>query len=220
MSCRPQRAIRLTDAAAGRPASPLEGIFLFLHRLTLWLAFDARLQHNAVFQWRSRDSSSMTYLIFAAAALAEIAGCFAFWAWWRLDKSPLWLAPGLAALIAFAWLLTLVEADVRRPRLRRLWRHLYFGVAAVAVGRRRAAPRPLGCRRGRHLPCRRDRYCGGAARGVTWSFPPHSVRRSTGRWRARRFPNCGVRRILLSRRNRTELRDGRLHLSDDLAVKA
>jgi ribosomal protein RSM22 (predicted rRNA methylase) len=25
---------------------------------------------------------------------------------------------------------------------------------------------------------------------------------------------------LLSRRNRTELRDGRLHLSDDLAVKA
>ena len=53
----------------------------------------------------------MTYLIFAAAALAEIAGCFAFWAWWRLDKSALWLAPGLAALVSFAWLLTLVEAD-------------------------------------------------------------------------------------------------------------
>jgi small multidrug resistance family-3 protein len=53
----------------------------------------------------------MTYPIFAAAALAEIAGCFAFWAWWRLDRSPLWLAPGLAALIAFAWLLTLVEAE-------------------------------------------------------------------------------------------------------------
>ncbi len=53
----------------------------------------------------------MTYLIFAAAALCEIAGCFAFWAWWRLDKSPLWLLPGLVALVLFAWLLTLSEAD-------------------------------------------------------------------------------------------------------------
>jgi small multidrug resistance family-3 protein len=53
----------------------------------------------------------MTYAIFAAAALAEIAGCFAFWAWLRLDKSPLWLVPGVAALIAFAWLLALTESD-------------------------------------------------------------------------------------------------------------
>ena len=53
----------------------------------------------------------MTYAIFAAAALAEIAGCFAFWAWWRLDRSALWLVPGLAALIAFAWLLALSESD-------------------------------------------------------------------------------------------------------------
>ncbi|RWF61506.1 MAG: hypothetical protein E5W86_15215, partial [Mesorhizobium sp.] len=40
----------------------------------------------------------MTYLIYIAAALAEIAGCFSFWAWWRLEKSPLWLAPGLVSL--------------------------------------------------------------------------------------------------------------------------
>ncbi len=53
----------------------------------------------------------MTYAIFAAAALAEIAGCFAFWAWWRLDRSALWLVPGLAALVAFAWLLALSESD-------------------------------------------------------------------------------------------------------------
>lgn len=46
-----------------------------------------------------------TLPLFAAAALAEIAGCFAFWAWWRLDRSALWLLPGLAALAAFAWLL-------------------------------------------------------------------------------------------------------------------
>lgn len=30
----------------------------------------------------------MTYLIYLAAALAEIAGCFAFWAWLKLDRSP------------------------------------------------------------------------------------------------------------------------------------
>ncbi|GLS32409.1 small multidrug resistance family-3 protein [Mesorhizobium albiziae] len=53
----------------------------------------------------------MTYPIFAAAALAEIAGCFAFWAWWRLDKSPLWLVPGIASLMLFAWLLTLSDTD-------------------------------------------------------------------------------------------------------------
>lgn len=51
----------------------------------------------------------MTYLIYAAAALAEIAGCFAFWAWLKLDKSPLWLIPGVASLALFAWLLTLVD---------------------------------------------------------------------------------------------------------------
>lgn len=49
--------------------------------------------------------------VYAAAALAEIAGCFAFWAWARLDKSPLWLIPGMASLVFFAWILTRVEAD-------------------------------------------------------------------------------------------------------------
>ena len=48
----------------------------------------------------------MTYLVFVAAAAAEIAGCFAFWAWWRLDKTVLWLVPGILSLIVFAWLLT------------------------------------------------------------------------------------------------------------------
>ena len=47
---------------------------------------------------------------YVAAALAEIAGCFAFWAWLRLGKSALWLLPGAASLLAFAWLLTLVDS--------------------------------------------------------------------------------------------------------------
>ena len=40
--------------------------------------------------------------IYPLAALAEIGGCFAFWAWLKLDRSPLGLAPGLLCLIAFA----------------------------------------------------------------------------------------------------------------------
>ena len=53
----------------------------------------------------------MTAFLYLAAALAEIAGCFAFWAWLRLGKSPLWLAPGMASLVLFAWLLTRVDSD-------------------------------------------------------------------------------------------------------------
>ena len=53
----------------------------------------------------------MTALIYLLAAGAEIAGCFAFWAVLRLDRSPLWLVPGVASLVLFAWLLTRVEAD-------------------------------------------------------------------------------------------------------------
>ena len=45
------------------------------------------------------------------AALAEIAGCFAFWSWLRLGRSVLWLVPGLLALMLFAWALTRVDAD-------------------------------------------------------------------------------------------------------------
>ncbi len=53
----------------------------------------------------------MTFLIYPFAALAEIAGCFAFWAWLKLDRSPLWLLPGLVSLALFAWLLTLVPSE-------------------------------------------------------------------------------------------------------------
>lgn len=51
------------------------------------------------------------YLIYALAALAEIAGCFAFWAWMKMDRSILWLLPGVASLVAFAWALTLIPTE-------------------------------------------------------------------------------------------------------------
>ena len=53
----------------------------------------------------------MIYAIYAVAALGEIAGCFAFWAWLRLGKSVLWLVPGMISLAIFAWALTLVPTD-------------------------------------------------------------------------------------------------------------
>lgn len=53
----------------------------------------------------------LTVAAYVGAALAEIAGCFAFWAWARLDRSPLWLVPGMASLALFAWLLTLIDSD-------------------------------------------------------------------------------------------------------------
>jgi small multidrug resistance family-3 protein len=53
----------------------------------------------------------MNAFVYIGAALAEIAGCFAFWAWLRLDKPVWWLAPGIASLCLFAYLLTLVDAQ-------------------------------------------------------------------------------------------------------------
>jgi small multidrug resistance family-3 protein len=47
---------------------------------------------------------------YGLAAFAEIAGCFAFWAWLRLAKSPWWLVPGMGALVSFAWALTRIDA--------------------------------------------------------------------------------------------------------------
>ena len=49
--------------------------------------------------------------VYPLAALAEIGGCLAFWAWLKLDRSPLWIAPGVVSLIAFAWLLTLIPSE-------------------------------------------------------------------------------------------------------------
>ncbi len=53
----------------------------------------------------------LTIPIYVLAAFAEIGGCFAFWSWLRLDRSPLWLLPGMASLGLFAWALTRIDAD-------------------------------------------------------------------------------------------------------------
>jgi small multidrug resistance family-3 protein len=52
-----------------------------------------------------------TTLVYIGAAIAEIAGCFAFWGWLRLSKPVWWLLPGILSLIVFAYLLTLVDTN-------------------------------------------------------------------------------------------------------------
>jgi len=49
-------------------------------------------------------------LWYSLAALGEIAGCFAFWAWLRLGKHPLWALPGVVSLVVFALALTRIDA--------------------------------------------------------------------------------------------------------------
>jgi small multidrug resistance family-3 protein len=52
-----------------------------------------------------------TVVVYVLAALAEIAGCFSFWSWLWLGKPIWWLIPGgIASLVCFASLLTLVES--------------------------------------------------------------------------------------------------------------
>ena len=51
-----------------------------------------------------------SFAYYIAAAVAEIAGCFAFWAWLRLGRSVYWIVPGVISLTVFALLLTRIES--------------------------------------------------------------------------------------------------------------
>jgi len=50
--------------------------------------------------------------VYCLAALGEISGCFAFWAWLRMQHSALWAIPGLLSLAAFAVLLTRIDVHL------------------------------------------------------------------------------------------------------------
>lgn len=49
--------------------------------------------------------------LFIAAALFEIAGCFAFWHWLRRGGSAAWAVVGIVSLVAFA--VALARVDIR-----------------------------------------------------------------------------------------------------------
>lgn len=66
--------------------------------------------HANMMQWIDAPSSFHAF-DFTGAAVAEIAGCFAFWVWLRQGQSIWWLVPGVISLAAFAYLLTLAPSD-------------------------------------------------------------------------------------------------------------
>jgi small multidrug resistance family-3 protein len=71
---------------------------------------DGRYATAAEAEPRNREGRMQTIAAYVGAAIAEIAGCFAFWAWLRLDQSIWWVVPGLVSLALFAALLTLVDS--------------------------------------------------------------------------------------------------------------
>jgi len=52
----------------------------------------------------------LNWIWFVLAAVFEIGGCYAFWAWLRLEKPAVWLIPGVISLVLFALVLTRVDA--------------------------------------------------------------------------------------------------------------
>jgi small multidrug resistance family-3 protein len=66
---------------------------------------------NVFFGGANAGFRGVTILAYVGAAIAEIAGCFGFWAWLRLGKSAWWLVPSMLSLALFAYLLTLSEVD-------------------------------------------------------------------------------------------------------------
>lgn len=75
-------------------------------------------------------SGMKTGLILLVAALAEIGGCFAFWAWLRLGRTFLWILPGCCSLLLFACLLTLVDTPLA-GRAYAAYGGIYIGVAVL-----------------------------------------------------------------------------------------
>jgi len=54
----------------------------------------------------------VSLIVYSAAALFEIAGCFAFWAVLRLHRSVWWILPGAISVVLFALLLTRIDVNL------------------------------------------------------------------------------------------------------------
>lgn len=74
-----------------------------------WLYYEkSEIQILFVIQEKIVVTSLFFYLL---AAITEIAGCFAFWHWYRNHGSVWILIPGILSLIAFAFFLTRIESN-------------------------------------------------------------------------------------------------------------
>lgn len=70
-----------------------------------------------------------TFLLYAATALAEIAGCYFAYLWLREEKSTWLLVPAAGALSLFAWLLTM--HDTAAGRVYAAYGGVYIGAAIM-----------------------------------------------------------------------------------------
>ena len=168
LSDSPERSCAQVDAVAQRQLREVEARIARLEALRVELRPDdqrvqrrpgRRLPHPRGaarprgMPRRSRPARRLmpAALVYPLAALAEIAGCFAIWAWWR-GASSLWLLPGTCEPRAVRLAARTGRGRLRRAGLCRLWRRLHRRLAALDVGRRRAAAGSLGSRRRGPVP--------------------------------------------------------------------
>ena len=89
-------------------------------------------------------------VLFALAAVFEIAGCFAFWMWLRRGATPLVALLGIASLTCFAAALTRVDSAFA-GRAFAAYGGIYIAASMVwlwaAEGERWAAERGMAARR-------------------------------------------------------------------------
>jgi small multidrug resistance family-3 protein len=83
---------------------------------------------------------TVNLLAFVAAALLEIAGCFAFWMWLRQGRSPAIALLGILSLVVFAAMLTRVDAAFA-GRAYAAYGGIYI---AASLGQRSGASRRAG----------------------------------------------------------------------------
>lgn len=98
--------------ASGGPSS--EMIQEQLKRVLVNGKYEAPLLRSAGDEMPNRRSMvarAMTLAFFVTAAFFEIAGCFAFWSYFRLGRPSWTLGLGVLSLVLFAYALTRVDAS-------------------------------------------------------------------------------------------------------------
>jgi small multidrug resistance family-3 protein len=63
-----------------------------------------------LYVWQTPDIIK-DIVFFVSAAFFEIVGCYSFWLYFRMGRSPYWIVSGIISLILFAFLLTKVQTE-------------------------------------------------------------------------------------------------------------
>jgi small multidrug resistance family-3 protein len=68
--------------------------------------------------------------IFFLAAFFEIFGCFAFWLYFKLERTPWWIALGVISLSIFAYVLTKIDLE-QAGRIYAIYGGIYIVAALI-----------------------------------------------------------------------------------------